>query len=309
MTISLVTGGAGFIGSHLVRSLLERGDQVRVFDNFSTGRRENLPQDEARLQVIEGDLRNPAEISSAVRGVEQVFHQAAFVSPPLSMEDPLTCSAINEQGTLNLLEAARREGVQRVVMASSCAVYGAADDLPLKEDVPVQPLSPYAASKVTNELYADLYTRVFNLPVVALRYFNVFGPRQRPDSPYAAAIPIFIQRMMNSMPPVVYGDGNQQRDFIYVKDVVRANLLAAEAPDAPDRVFNVCTGVSTSVLELLDRLKPYFPQAPEIEFSPPRPGDIYLSLGDPTRAVQWLNFRAQISLEEGLAKTVEWMRS
>jgi UDP-glucose 4-epimerase len=141
-----------------------------------------------------------------------------------------------------------------------------------------------------------------------LRYFNVFGPRQRPDSPYAAAIPIFIHRMMSSLPPVVYGDGNQQRDFIYVEDVVRANLLAAEAPGAPGKVFNVCTGVSTSILELLERLEPYFPQAPEIEFSRPRPGDIYLSLGDPARAAKWLNFRAQISLEEGLAKTVEWMR-
>ncbi len=307
MATSLVTGGAGFIGSHLVRALLEAGDEVRVLDDFSTGLRENLP-DHPRLRLYEGDVRDAALVAKAVRGVERVFHLAAMVSVPQSMEEPLRCLDVNERGTVALLDAARRAGVQRVVLASTCAVYGDTDRLPIAETCPPAPLSPYAASKWTNEVYADLYTRVFDLPVVALRFFNVYGPRQRPDSPYAAAIPIFISRMLRGEPPTVFGDGHQQRDFVFVGDVVRALLLASESEAAAGRAFNVCTGEAVSVLALLAALAELLPDAPPPVFAPPRPGDIYRSLGDPTLAAQVLGFRAEVSLLDGLRQTVEWMQ-
>jgi UDP-glucose 4-epimerase len=240
--------------------------------------------------------------------VELVFHQAAFVSVPQSMQEPEECSAVNIQGTLNLLEAARKAGVSTVVLASSAAVYGDSPDLPLHEGVPPRALSPYAASKQVNEVYAGLYSRAFELPVVALRYFNVYGPRQSPGSNYAAAIPIFIRRMLDQQPPVVFGDGGQCRDFVFVNDVVRANLLAAESPAAAGGTFNICSGQEVSLLNLLDVLDEILPGAPAPQFDSPRPGDIYRSLGDPALAANTFGFRAGMSLLEGLAETVDWMR-
>lgn len=306
--LALVTGGAGFIGSHLVRALLARGWRVRVLDDFSTGREENLRGLHGPLEIREGDLRDHQALEEVLRGVEVVFHQAAFISVPASMEDPLTCHAVNADGTARLLEQARRAGVSKVVLASSAAVYGDATDFPLQETLPYRPLSPYAASKAANEVYARLYTLAFGLPVVALRYFNVYGPHQRPDSPYAAAIPIFIRRMLDGRPPTVFGDGTQRRDFIFVDDVVRANLLAAERSEADGEVLNICTGTEVSLLDLLAVLRDLIPGAPEPEFAPPRPGDIYRSVGDPTKAERLLGFRAQTPLREGLAQVVEWMR-
>lgn len=306
---ALVTGGAGFIGSHLVRGLLARGYRVRVLDDFSTGRAENLRGLHGPLEIREGDLRDPQVVAEALRGVEVVFHQAAFVSVPASMEDPLTCHAVNTDGTAQLLELARQAGVAKVVLASSAAVYGDAEAFPLREDLPYRPLSPYAASKAANEVYARLYTLAFGLPVVALRYFNVYGPRQRPDSPYAAAIPIFIRRMLDGQPPTVFGDGTQRRDFVFVGDVVRANLLAAESSAADGQVLNICTGVEVSLLDLLAVLRDLIPHAPEPVFAPPRPGDIQRSVGDPTRAERLLGFRAQTPLPEGLAQVVAWMKA
>lgn len=303
----LVTGGAGFIGSHIVRALLSDGKQVRVLDNFSSGRRENLASLDGALQVLEGDVRDRSILMTALDDVEVVFHQAAFVSVPQSMENPLECLDVNVQGTLTLLEACRQVGVRRVVLASSAAVYGDAENIPLEEDSPLRPLSPYAVSKQVDETYARLYTQAFGLETVSLRYFNVFGPCQRPDSPYAAAIPIFVRQFLQNEPITIFGDGGQTRDLVYVSDVVRANLLAAEHPAATGQVFNVCTGQETSLLEVVNILKGIFPNVPQPIFAPPRPGDIYRSVGSPARAARLLGFRAQTPLDEGLRQTVAWM--
>ena len=305
---ALVTGGAGFIGSHIVEELLKRGDAVRVLDNFSSGKRQNLETLHGELDILEGDLRDPRAIRSAVRGVDLVFHLAAFVSVPQSMQDPETCFAVNVGGTVTLLEAARQAGVRKVVISSSTAVYGNPANFPTTEDAPLQPLSPYALSKQVNELYARLYTRTLNLPVTALRYFNVYGPRQRPDSDYAAAIPIFIRKLLAGEPLTIYGDGKQSRDFIFVKDVVQANLLAASA-EAAGEAYNICTGRETSLLDLMEELSELSPHQPEVRFEAPRPGDVFRSVGNPAGAAASLGFQARTSLAEGLSQTVKWMKS
>jgi UDP-glucose 4-epimerase len=304
----LVTGGAGFIGSHLVRALREQGDFVRVLDNFSTGKRENLAGVDA--EIIEGDLLDRDCVQRAVQDVELIFHEAAFVSVPQSMLDPLPCFEINQRGTEYLLEAARKAGgVRRVVLASSSAVYGDSDNFPLLEDGALLPQSPYAVSKRVDELYAGLYTRSFGLDVVALRYFNVYGPRQRPDSVYAAAVPIFTRRLLDGKPVTIYGDGGQTRDMIYVGDVVRANLAASTHAQAPGQIFNVCSGVELRVIDLVETLMDIFPGAPAPVFAPARAGDIYRSAGSPQKAASLLGFQAQTSLEQGLRAVVDWMRS
>jgi UDP-glucose 4-epimerase len=302
----LVTGGAGFIGSHIVRGLLERGDRVRVLDNFSTGKRENLAG--LDVEIVEADLRNASRVTSACRGIETIFHQAAFVSVPQSMREPTECFDVNVTGTASLLQAAHKYGVKRVVFASSAAVYGDSDAYPLAEETPLRPLSPYAASKRVDEIYGQLYTTSFGLEVVGLRYFNVYGPRQRPDSQYAAAVPIFIRRLLDGKPITIFGDGGQTRDLIFVGDVVRANLAAAAHPSAPGGVFNICTGQETRIIDLVEILQELFPSAPAPEFAEPRAGDIYRSIGSPQLASERLGFRAQTSLEDGLKQTVEWMR-
>jgi nucleoside-diphosphate-sugar epimerase len=304
----LVTGGAGFIGSHIVEELLRKGASVRVLDNFSTGKRENLAALHGDLEILEGDLRDAEGIKGATREVDLVFHLAAFISVPQSMLDPQECFDTNVTGTVRLLEAARRAGVRKVVLSSSTAVYGNPAKFPTDEETPLQPLSPYALSKQVNELYARLYTQTFNLPVTALRYFNVYGPRQRPDSAYAAAISIFSRRLVNGEPITIYGDGNQSRDFIFVKDVVRANLLAAES-DSAGEVFNICTGCESTLLDLLETLSEVSTRLPEVRFAAPRPGDIYRSVGDPGKAASVLGFRSSASLADGLGQTLEWMKS
>jgi UDP-glucose 4-epimerase len=303
----LITGGGGFIGSTIARALLEQGNFVRILDNFSTGKRENLAGLE--VELLEGDLRDPVIVAEAVTGIDIIFHEAAFVSVPQSMDDPLPCFEINQRGTEILLEAARKADVKRVVLASSAAVYGDLEQMPLEEDFGLRPLSPYAVSKRVDELYAEMYTRSFGLDVVALRYFNVYGPRQRPDSMYAAAVPIFARRLLDGKPITIYGDGGQTRDLIYVGDVVRANLLASEHPDAPGQVFNICTGDEIRVIDLVETLMDFFPNAPAPEFAPPRAGDIYRSLGNPAKAEKILGFKAQTSLEDGLRAVVEQMQN
>ncbi len=308
MTKTLVTGGAGFIGSHIVRALLERGDEVCVLDNFATGKRENLTG--LDVELIEGDLRDPKALAASLVDVDLVFHQAAFVSVPASMDDPIACLDPNVNGTAMLLDAARRAGVQRVTFASSAAVYGEADAFPLTEQVPPEPyLSPYAASKRVDELYAQLFTQSFGLEVTALRYFNVYGPRQAPDSQYAAAVPIFISRMMNGQVVTIHGDGGQTRDLIYVGDVARANLMAAESPAAAGGIFNICTGQETSILNLVENLAEIFPDAPSPAFGPPRAGDIYRSVGSAQKAKTTFGFEAQTALFDGMRATAEWMKS
>jgi UDP-glucose 4-epimerase len=302
----LVTGGAGFIGSHISRTLLEQGKTVRVFDNFSSGKRENLQG--LDVEIVEGDLRDEDAVANAVKGMEVVFHEAAFVSVPESMEKPQECLDVNVTGTSVLFESARRAGVRRVVVASSAAVYGDSEDYPLSEDTPLRQLSPYAVSKRVDELYAELFTGQFGLEVAALRYFNVYGPRQRPDSMYAAAVPIFIRRMLDNKPITIFGDGGQSRDLVNVRDVVQANLLASEHPAAPGQMFNVCTGVETRLLDLIDILYELFPNAPKHVHADSRPGDIYRSIGTPKKIMDTLGFKPQVSLADGLYEAVEAMR-
>ena len=310
----LVTGGAGFIGSHITYALLQQGAPVRILDNFSSGKRENIEAltrqfDSVQLEIIEGDVRDISSVTEAVRGVEIIFHEAAFVSVPQSMDHPQECFDVNITGTSLLFDAARKAGVKRAVVASSAAVYGESDALPLVEETPLQPLSPYAVSKRVDEMYAELFTNSFGFEVTALRYFNVYGPRQRPDSMYAAAVPIFARRLLDGKPVTVFGDGGQTRDLINIHDVVRANLIAAQHPNAAGKIFNVCTGLETRLLDLLDVLYQLFPDVPRPEFAAPRAGDIYRSVGSPQKALDIMNFRAQVSLENGLKETVDWMRT
>lgn len=313
MTRYLVTGGAGFIGSHIVCALLQQGASVTVLDDFSTGSRRNLEEAQpwsagSELRIIEGDVRDAAKVVEAVHDVEIIFHEAAFISVPRSMETPQDCLDVNIGGTSVLFEAARKAGVRRVVIASSAAVYGDSRALPLTEDDAPRPLSPYAASKLVGEIYAGLYTRAFGLEVAALRYFNVYGPRQRPDTQYAAVVPIFVRQMLRRQQVTVFGDGGQTRDLIFVGDVVRANLIAAEHPAAAGEVFNICTGQATRILDLARTLDQLIPGVPEPAFADKRAGDIYESLGSPTKAEKLLGFTARTSLLEGLKDTVEWMQ-
>lgn len=309
----LVTGGAGFIGSHIAQTLLEQGHHVRVLDNFSTGKRENIEElrnqfDGNRLEVLEGDVRDASRVGEAVRGVDILFHEAAFVSVPQSMEQPQDCFDVNISGTSQLFDAARKAGVRRAVVASSAAVYGDSEAFPLVEETPLQPKSPYAVSKRVKEMYAELFTGSFGFDVVALRYFNVYGPRQRPDSMYAAAVPIFARRLLDNKPVTVFGDGGQTRDLINVHDIVRANLIASEHPNAAGQIFNICTGVETRLLDLLDIMYEFLPNVPTHEFAAPRSGDIYRSVGSPQKAAHVMGFRAEVSLVDGLKEVIDWMR-
>ena len=304
----LVTGGAGFIGSHIVRTLLDQGAEVKVLDNFSTGRRENLADLVNKIELIEGDLRDASKVTEAVRGVDVIFHEAAFVSVPQSMDEPQDCFDVNVTGTSVLFESARRAGVKRTVFATSAAVYGDSTEV-LSEETSLHPLSPYAASKRVDEIYGQLYTTSFGMDVVALRYFNVYGPRQRPDSMYAAAVPIFIRRLLDGKPVTIYGDGGQSRDLINIRDVVRANLVAAKHPAAPGQIFNICTGIETRIIDLIEVLQDLFPAASAPTFAPARAGDIYRSIGSPQKAADLMGFRAEVTLDAGLKEAVEWMRA
>ena len=310
---SLVTGGAGFIGSHIVESLLEQGHSARVLDNFSTGKRENLEEltqrfDGTQLEILEGDVQDASRVEEAVRGMDIIFHEAAFVSVPQSMDEPQNCFNVNVSATSLLFDAARKAGVRRAVVASSAAVYGESDALPLVEEMPLQPKSPYAVSKRVNEMYAELFTHALGFDVVALRYFNVYGTRQRPDSMYAAAVPIFARRLLDHTSITIFGDGGQTRDLINVHDVVRANLIAAEHPNAAGQVFNICTGIETRLLDLLDVMYELLPNAPAHQLAAPRQGDIYRSVGNPQKAADVLGFRAQVPLADGLKEVIDWMR-
>jgi UDP-glucose 4-epimerase len=302
--LALVTGGGGFIGSNLVRALLERGDTVRVLDNFSTGNRANL--DELDVQVVEGELRSYERVHAAVRGVETVFHLGALGSVPRSVQDPLTSSAVNVEGTLNVLLAARDEGVRRVVYSSSSSVYGTRRELPVHESSPPDPISPYGVAKLAAERYCVSFSRVYeSFETVVLRYFNVFGPRQSPFSQYAAVIPLFVTAIAEERPVTIYGNGEQSRDFTYVANVVDATLLAADAPGANGQVFNVAAGSPGSVNAVADTIGRILGRPVEKRFEPERPGDIRDSWADIGAARAVLGFEPQIDLEEGLRRTTQ----
>jgi UDP-glucose 4-epimerase len=301
----LVTGGAGFVGSHLVRGLLERGDRVRVLDNFSTGNRANLVGLEDDVEVVEGELRSYERVHAAVRGVEVVFHQGALPSVPRSVQDPLTTSAVNVEGTLNVLLAARDSGVRRIVFASSSSVYGNSGDLPRRETQHTDPISPYGVAKLAAERYCVTFSRVYPLETIALRYFNVFGPRQDPRSQYAAVVPRFIAEARAGRPLPIYGDGEQSRDFTYVANVVEANLLAADAADANGAVVNVATGRSLSVNGLADAVATVLGVTVERRYFPERAGDVRDSWADVSEAERLLRWRPHVSLEDGLRLTAD----
>jgi nucleoside-diphosphate-sugar epimerase len=304
MSLYLVTGGAGFIGSHIVEELVRRGERVRVLDNLSTGRRENLAQVSSRIEMIEGDIRDADSTRRAMDGVDYALHEAAIVSVPQSMDDPVTTHDVNVTGTLNVMMAAREARVKRVVLASSCAVYGDNDSLPLNEAEKPRLLSPYAASKLTGELYSETFLAAYGLPTVALRYFNTFGSRQNPKGDYAAVIPRFMTRMRTGQPPVIYGDGEQTRDFVHVSDVVRANLLVCERPEAVGQVLNVASAQRTSLLELVRTLNDLLSTRLTPEFQRERPGDIRHSAGDGAKMAAVLGFRVETPLSAGLSRMI-----
>jgi nucleoside-diphosphate-sugar epimerase len=299
----LVTGGAGFIGSHLVERLLRENHEVRVLDNFSTGRRENLLEF-GDVEIIEGDVQSYERAHTAVRGCEVVFHQAALPSVPRSVQDPLTTNAANVIGTLNVLLSARDSDVRRVVFASSSSVYGANRTLPKSEDLPPAPISPYAVSKVAGEGYCQSFSEVYGLETVALRYFNVFGPRQDPRSQYAAVVPKFIAAFLTRERPTVYGDGNQTRDFTYVGNVVEGTLLALDAEGVAGRTFNIACGEQVSINALLDQLRRLTGVDLEARYVDSRPGEVMHSHADVSRARRELGYRPTITFEDGLKLTI-----
>ena len=303
--ITVVTGGAGFIGSNLVDALVARGDEVRVLDDLSTGYADNV---DPRASLVEGDIADEYAVLSCLEGADVVFHEAAHRSVLGSVEHPLETDRANVHGTLTVLDAAWRQGVRRVVCASSSSVYGGAAARPTTEDAPTRPLSPYAVSKLTGELYARVYAELHGLETVSLRYFNAFGPRQRPDSAYAAVIPLFIDALEQGRQPTVYGDGLQSRDFTFISDVVRANLAAAEAPPGgvSGRVFNIAGGHSYSLLELLGMLGEILGCDPAPLFAGPRAGDVRHSSASIEAARSMLAWEPEVDIRQGLRSTVEW---
>lgn len=309
MSVCLVTGGAGFIGSHLVDALLTEGHSVRVFDNLSTGSLDNLARARDRIDFIQGDLVDPDAVRQATEGVDIVFHEAALASVPRSVADPLSTHMACVNGTLHVLLAARDAGVRRVVYAASSSAYGASVKLPKRETDPTLPLSPYAVAKLAGEQYCAAFTHVYGLETVRLRYFNVFGPRQPPDSPYAAVIPLFMEAILAGRSPVIHGDGSQSRDFTFVADVVQANLLAAKAPAASGNVYNVACGRRTSLLELVNKVNALLGTRISPTHDAPRPGDVQHSQADIARAQADLGFKPRVDIDQGLRYCLDFYAS
>jgi nucleoside-diphosphate-sugar epimerase len=307
---ALVTGGAGFIGSNLAEALLKQGHRVRVLDNFSTGKRENLLFDKEyhSLEIIEGDIRDPGICQRAMKDIEYVYHQAALPSVQRSVEDPFTSNSVNVEGTLNILLAAREARVKRFIYASSSSVYGDTPTLPKREDMPSNPLSPYALQKYIGEQYGRLFFQLYGLETISLRYFNVFGPKQDPNSIYSAVIPKFIDALLQGRPPIIYGDGEQSRDFTFIENVVQADLLAMSAEHLHGEAVNIACGERTSLNRLLDDLKGILGSTLSPVYQEPRPGDVRHSLADIRKGKDILNYMPAVGLKIGLRKTVEFFR-
>ena len=305
----LVTGGAGFIGSHIAEALARRGDRVRIFDNLSTGTSANFAAFADKVEFVQGDLVDLAAVTKAVAGVDCIFHEAALASVPRSVEAPLDTHAACVTGTVNLLDAARRSGVRRVVYAASSSAYGDQPTSSKREtDLPA-PISPYGAAKLAAEIYLQAFAHTYGLQTVAIRYFNVFGPRQDPNSPYSAVIPLFITALLGGKRPVIYGDGGQSRDFTYVANVVQGNLLAADAPDVSGRVINIANGRSTSLLQLISALNRFLGTDVQPIHEAPRVGDVRESLADITLARKLLKYEPEVEFEEGLRRSIEYYKT
>jgi nucleoside-diphosphate-sugar epimerase len=310
MSKALVTGGAGFIGSNLTESLLKRRHFVRVLDDFSTGKRENLifGKEYPSLEILEGDIRDLRTCKKAIKGVEYIFHQAALPSVQRSVEDPGTSNAINVGGTLNILLAAKEEGVKRVIYASSSSIYGDTPTLPKREEMPPHPLSPYALQKYIGEQYCRLFYQLYGLDSVSLRYFNIFGPKQDPNSVYSAVIPRFIDALIHDRPPVIFGDGEQSRDFTFIENVVQANLLAMSAGHLRGEAMNIACGKRISLNQLLKILKKILGSKLAPIYQEPRKGDVRHSLADIRKSKKNINYMPKVGTEEGLNKTVEFFQ-
>jgi UDP-glucose 4-epimerase len=304
----LVTGGAGFIGSHIAERLVLDGHTVRILDDFSSGRESNLDSFRNDIEIVHGDIRDADVVKRATKGVDIVFHEAALGSVPRSVVDPLTTHEVNITGTLNVFLAARDAGARRVVYASSSSVYGETPVLPKREDMTAQPLSPYALSKLVGEHYASVFKQIYGFEIVSLRYFNIFGPRQDPESQYAAVVPRFITALLNGKAPVVYGDGLQSRDFTYVENVVNANVLASEAEGMAGRAFNVACGGRYTLLQLLARLKEILGSDIEPVHEAARAGDVRDSQASIEAAEQGFGYRVSVDFDEGVRRTVDWYR-
>jgi len=304
----LVTGGAGFIGSHIAEELLRRGQAVRVLDNFITGREENLAPFLGDIELIRGDIRELHICQKAMEDIDYVLHQAALPSVPRSIEDPVLTNSINIEGTLNVLLAARDAGVKSLVFASSSSVYGDDPNLPKTEGTEGNQLSPYAVTKLVGEKYCQVFSHVYGLSTVCLRYFNIFGPRQDPHSQYSAVIPKFIARLLNGEPPIIHGDGEQSRDFTYVSNVVDANILASKSPDMPGQAFNIGCGARTTVNALADIIAGILKSAAKPSYDKERPGDVRHSFADVSKAKKAFQYSASIELEEGIIRTIDWFK-
>jgi len=303
----LVTGGAGFIGSNLVKKLLEMEEDVRILDNFATGKRENiLPLiNNPHLTIIEGDLRSFHIVRTAVKGVDYILHQGALPSVPRSINDPITTNDVNILGTLNILEGAKEFEVKRVICASSSSIYGNSETLPKIETMPVNPMSPYALTKYAQERYCQIYYNLYGLETVSLRYFNVFGPNQDPTSQYSAVIPKFIKLMSEDKEPIIYGDGSQSRDFTYVENVVLANILACNSEKAPGEMINIACGESYTLLDLIKMINEILGKNIEPRFAPERPGDVKHSLASISKAKELLGYEVKVDFKEGLTRAIK----